>query len=512
MKGRSENKVFLEQEPRFDDIMCSLHATGKQPKGIIREMKQVMAIARRFNEEVVRPNVDALDLKMHADPDYLPWDFVKTANQWGFYSMFIPKIFGGKGYSLSCIGYFMEEIGSACAAMANLIGVHYLGYVALASAWNMRLADHISRDVVKGEETGQPCLISFAMTEPDAGTDSQNVEFMDIGNLACHARKVEGGYEVSGSKIFISNGHLSTWHMLFAYTDLDKASENMVMLAVKTGDKGFSFGKREKKMGQKGSIASELIFQNCFVPDEYVLLDNWQIAGFKRSPRQINEQILANIWSASRMGVSAFGTGAARGAFEQALRFARQTTVEGQCLIHYEWCQSLLAEMYKNAAVARLTHFESGYANGLDGVAKATNARLMYYLLKITPVSFFGVLARPFFKLPLATWLFRKISFDGQSDEEIDRIDGWGSLAKFVGTDAGMQNSRLAMELMGQAGVRHDQRAEKITRDAKLYQIYEGTNQINRINLFKRMIGRTCQGVPVFSPECDCLTASHSMN
>ncbi|MFP4040464.1 MAG: acyl-CoA dehydrogenase family protein [Desulfosudaceae bacterium] len=505
MIGRSEINAFLEKEPRFDDIMCSLRATGRQPRGIIKEMKKVMAIARKFNEEVVRPDCAALDLKMHAEPDHLPWEFVKTANQWGFYSMFIPKIFGGKGYSLSCIGYFMEEIGSACASMANLIGVHYLGYVALASAWNMRLADQISREVVRGEQTGQPCLISFAMTEPDAGTDSQNVEFMDTGSLACHAEKVTDGYIINGTKIFISNGHLSTWHMLFAYTDLDKASENMVMLAVKTGAKGFSFGKKEKKMGQKGSLASELIFQNCFVSDEYVLLDKPQMAGFNRSPRRINEQILANIWATSRMGVSAFGTGAARGAFEEALRYARETRIEGAPLLNYEWCQAMLAEMYKNMAVARLSHFESGYANGMDGIGKAVNIKPLYYLMKFTPVKIFDLICRPYFKLSFATWFFRKIAFDWQKDEEIDRIDGWGSLAKFVGTDAGMKNSRMALELMGPVGVRHDQRAEKVARDAKLYQIYEGTNQINRINLFKRLIARTCPDVPVFSRDCDCV-------
>lgn len=311
----------MENEPKFEDIMCSLRAIGKQPKGIIKETQTVMAVARKFNEKVTRPYVLELDRKMHEDPDYLPWDFVKKASEWGFYSMFMPRFLGGNGYHFSCMSPFSEELGSVCAAMANLIGVHYLGYAALALSWNMRLIDQISRDVINGEKNGKPCLLSFAMTEPDAGTDSQNVEFMDTGSLACHARKVSGGYVVNGTKIFISCGHLATWHMLFAYTDPAKASENMVMLAVKTGTKGFSFGKKEKKMGQKASLASELVFQDCFVPDEYVLLDKAQITHLSKTPRQITEQILASIWAASRMGVGALGTGSARGAFEQALRF-----------------------------------------------------------------------------------------------------------------------------------------------------------------------------------------------
>jgi len=195
-----------------------------------------------------------LDLKMTRDHDYLPWEFIKKANEWGFYTMFIPKIFGGKGYNFSCIGYFIEEISSACLAMGNLIGVHYLGVSMLTSSWNLKMMNKILSEVAQGEKTGKPCLLTLAMTEPDAGTDSQNTEFMNTGNLRCHAQKVDGGYIVNGTKIFISCGHLSTWHMVHAYTDLDRAAENTVMFAVKTGAKGFSFGKTEKKWVRKEAL------------------------------------------------------------------------------------------------------------------------------------------------------------------------------------------------------------------------------------------------------------------
>lgn len=502
MMPRSEMKAFLNNEPRFDDIMCSLKATAKQPKGIIREMEQVIAVARKFNQEVTRPYVSELDLKMHQDPDYLPWDFVKKAAEWGFYSMFIPKIFGGKGFNLSCMGCFVEEIGSVCASMANLIGVHYLGYLALVASWNLKMLDEISRDVVSGEKEGDPRLISFAMTEPDAGTDSQNVEFMDGGTLACHAEKVSGGYKVNGNKIFISCGHLSTWHMLFAYTDLKKASENMVILAVKTDTQGFSFGKREKKMGQKACPASELIFRDCFVPDHYVLLDQERSKKLNRSPQKTTEQVFAYIWAASRMGVSGFGVGIARGALEEALRFASETEIDGKLLINQEWCQHMLAEMYKNVAVGRLTYLESAYANGMHGVSKLVNAKPIYYLLKYSPFSLIDSILVKVLQIPLMNWMSAKLGLDFQSDEEIDRIDGWGSLAKFVGTDAGVQNSRMALEIMGQAGIRHDQKVEKLMRDGKLYQIYEGTNQINRINLFKRFMAKTRPGTECFPANC----------
>ena len=499
MISRFEKKQLLQKEPRFDDLSCALRAVSSQPKGIVREAREVFAIARKFTNEVIRPHVLELDLKMTQDHDYLPWDFVQKANEWGFYTMFIPKIFGGKGYNLSTIGYFLEEVASACLAMANLIGVHYLGYTKLVSSWNLRMINKLSRAVAEGEKTGKPCLLTLAMTEPDAGTDAQNTEFMNTGNLRCHAKKVDGGYKITGTKIFISCGHLSTWHLVHAYTDLERAAENTVMLAVKTGTKGFSFGKTEKKMGQQGSIASELIFNNCFVPDEDVCLDNAQALQLTRSFKATNAQVFSYIWATSRVGVGYFGTAAARGAFEQALRFASQQKVDGKLLVNHEWCQSMLGEMFRNVAVSRAACFEGIQSSAMHGLWKMLNIKPIYYMTKYTPafllLKIFGWLCEK----PFTTWLFRKICFDLQTDAEIDRIDGWGSLAKITGTDAGIKNSHLALELMGQAGLRHDQMAEKILRDVKLLQIYEGTNQVNRINVFKRFIARNCRDVEVFS-------------
>ncbi|MFP4446577.1 MAG: acyl-CoA dehydrogenase family protein [Desulfosudaceae bacterium] len=498
MLSGAQIRSLIRREPAFDDITCSLRATGRQPQGIIRETAKVVAIARKFNDEVARPQVLQMDRRLHEDPDYLPWDFVKKANEWRMYTMFLPKIFGGQGYSLSCVGYFMEELASVCLSLANLVGVHYLGYAGLVSTWNMKLANRISREVREGERTGQPCLISFAMTEPDAGTDSQNVEFMDSGSLACHARPVDGGYVLNGTKIFISCGHLSTWHAVFAYTDPARGAENMVVLAVKTGAEGFSFGKKEKKMGQKASVASELVFRDCFVPDDQVLLDKKTTGRLSRGARETTEQILAYIWGASRTGVGAFGTGAARGAYETALAFAGQTEVEGARLINHEWCQHTLGEMYKNVALARMAYLEAGYANGLHGLWKLLNFKPLYYSMRLTPARLADLIYGRLCERPFFTRLFQKISFDFQSEEEINRVDGLGSLAKFVGTDAGAANCRLALELMGQAGIRHDHRAEKMMRDAKLLQIYEGTNEVNRINLFKRFGCRTCPGARSF--------------
>ncbi len=491
---------LLNLEPRFADMSCSMRACAKQPGAIAKETEKAVAIARKFNREVTRLHDLEADAALQEDPGKLPREIVEDANRRGFYTMFIPRIFGGQGYSLSCAGPFLEEISSVCLATANIIGVHYLGFTILTASWNPEMINRIAREVAEGEKSGEPCLLSLAITEPEAGTDVQNIELMDRGAPGCRAEKTENGYVLNGTKIFISMGHLSTWHIVNAYTDLSRPSETTVMLAVKRGMPGFSLGKKEDKMGQKACPASELVFKDCPVPAENVCFESRDADRRPRGIKGTNEQILAYIWGASRMGVAAFGAGAARGAFEQALAFAGETEIAGKPLASHQWCQGMLAEMYKNAAAARTLYMEANYANGLYGLWKYLNAKPLYYANRIIPRAVFDRIGPWICRKRITTRLLRKLALDLQKDEEIDRVDGWASLAKFASTDAAVKNCRLALEIMGGAGLRHDRRIEKITRDAKLLQIYEGTNQINRINLFKRLVKRNCPDAEVFSP------------
>jgi len=495
----SDVKSLCAREPSFDDMICSLRAISRQPKKMRKETAEVVALARKFNDEVVRPYAAELDRKVQEDPGFLPLEFIETANRWGLYTLWIPRIFGGKGCNLPSFSYFVEEIASACTAMANLIGVHYLGVATLISAWNTPIIQRVFSEVVQGEQNGQPCLISLALTEPGAGTDVEETELMDRGKIACHARKVAGGYVVNGSKVFISNGHLSTWHMLYSFADLKKPSSNLVMLAVKTGSKGFSFGRKERKMGQKGCPASELIFDECFVADENVCIDPEQTAKLSRSATETTMQLIDYLFGASRAGVGAFGTGVARGAFEAALKFAAETDVEGKKLINHEWAQSMLAQMYRNVLVSRYAYVEANYAHGMDGMFRLLQLKPLYYLTRYAPSAALKLVVTPLMDSRLGTWLMRKIHCDSQTEEEIERTSGLGSLAKFTGTDAGVKNGQLALDLMGQAGLRQDRLAEKHLRDAKLMQIYEGTNQLNRINLFKCLVAKGIPQVSVFT-------------
>ena len=498
MISNSDIKKLLGRDPAFDDIMCSLQSVPRMPRGIVKETRRVMAYVRKFNDEYVREQSLDVDRACQEQDDLLPWDLVEEANRRGLYSMWIPRLFGGRGYNLGSLSYALEELASVCTGIANVVGVHYLGVTVLFSTWNMRVINRVLRETVEGEKTGKPCILSLAITEPSAGTDVEDVELVDRGTVTCFARRVKGGYVLNGRKVFISMGHVSTWHIIIAYTDLKKPSENMMVCAVKTGTKGFSFGRKEHKMGQLACPASELLFEDCFVPDELVCYDNLQTRGCRSSKKKINRTLINLILSASRAGVAAFGAGVARGAFEEALRFASGTTLDNRLLLNHEWVQCMLAEMYKNAALARLGYAESNYANGLYGMVKLLQKKPLYYMTKYTPARLMDKFCAPVMNMNVTTRLFRKIYFDWIRDEDLQRATGWASLAKFSATDLGVTNCHMALELMGQAGLRHDGRAEKHLRDAKLLQIYEGTNQLNRLTLFDCLIGRSTPGRSVF--------------
>ncbi len=468
--------------------MCSLDTVGRMPRGISGEIRQAVGMARRFNHTVVRPYALELDRKMQEDPTYVPWDLVKEINRWGFYTAWIPKIFGGKGWNLNTIVPVMEELCSECAGIGNLMGVQYFGISILFAAWNPRIIDKVCREVVEGEKSGEPCLVAGLVTEPGAGTDAEETELLHKAQVRCHARRVEGGYVVNGTKVFISNGHVSTWHMTTVFEDINRPEETMMCLAINKDMKGFNFGRMEKKMGQKGCPASEIILEDCFVPDEYVCINPEQIKRLKHSSRETAQQVIDFVVSLTRPGVGAMGAGVARGAFQEALAFARETVVEGKPLINHEWAQCLLAEMYKNVALARLTYMECNHINGLYGMAALLNIKPLYYYMKAMPTSVLDRVMPIANRMEATKHIFRRIIMDWQKKEDAERASGWASLSKFAATDLGIKNCHLAVELMGQAGIRHDRRVEKMLRDSKLLQIYEGTNQLNRLNLFKCLV------------------------
>jgi acyl-CoA dehydrogenase len=499
-KIRKKEKLnLLSQGPTMEEAFNSLECQHRLARGLHKDVKTAIAIARKFNNEVVRPMALEMDAKCMADHDYLPWDFLKKAGDWGLYSLFIPKLFGGRGLSFLGMYPFIEEISSVCAGLGHIIFVHYLGVATVFPSFNARILSKVLRDIAKSEKEGTPRLLDLVITEPEAGTDVQEPILIGRGRVGTIAKKVEKGFVINGRKIFISNGHLSYWHIVMAFEDKKNQMESFIQCVIPNGTEGFSFGAREKKMGNLASTASELLFENCFISDEWVTMraQGPDIKNSKKGARWIVHSIIDYVVSSSRAGVGAIATGVGRGAYEIAMNYARKKQVAGDLLANHQWAQIILTDMYRNTSMSRLLYMESAYADMLSGLFKLLLKKPVHYFSELMPRWYFTLLS-PLIKLKITTKLMRKYYFDWYSDEERNISSGWASIAKYTCSDVGLVNANLALDLMGADGLRHENGAEKCFRDIKLQQIYESTNQINQMNLFCCLVGNRYPEVEFF--------------
>lgn len=495
---RTEKSRYSSAGFSFMDSLNSLEAQHRLPARIKVDFHESTKLARRFIEQVIQPVYQDIDRKIMEDNEYLPVDFIRKANEWGLYTLWIPKMYGGQGMNMLSLYPFMEEVSSVCAGLANLIGAHYLGVSVLCASCNIKVINRILRSVVSECNKGNPCLISLAWTEPDAGTDSSEIPLLPHAKVRTQATKVGGGYIVNGSKVFISAGHVSTWHMLICYEDIKRPADTLIMLAVKNGMKGFTFGHKEEKMGQKACVASELIFEDCFVPDENVCFSGDQLGGLNITAREAGLKVISLFPPVSQPGVGSIGTGIARAACDAAIRYAAKKKIAGESLINQEWVQMAIADMYANVITARTLYMEAAYAAGLKSMIRLLFAKVLFYLSLYTPSWMFTLFVSPLFNIEIVNRLYRKMNFEWTSDEDERHMSGLGALTKFSCTDIAVANCAKALDLMGADGTRNDIGAEKLLRDAKLLQIYEGTNEVNRINLFSHHIAHNMPGVRVF--------------
>jgi len=500
--SKRELQKLLAVGPDIGDILPP-NIAGINTSGIGDDVKRAVALARKFNEEVVKPVYKKIDQAVQIDHDYLPWEFIKTANEWGFYTLWIPKMFGGAGWHMASIYIFLEEIASCCCGLSNVIGVHYLGMSSLMTGFNMKVIKKVLGEVVQGEKTGVPCLISLALTEPAAGSDVEENELLEQGKVGTIAKRVEGGYRLNGAKCFISGGHYSTWHITVCYGDRKRPAETFMLFAIRNGMPGFSFGAKENKMGQRACVASELIYEDVFVPDDLVMIspDTFKDTGL--SYYDVSNMTIESALAASRPGVGAFACGIARGAYEAALAYAETKMVGGARLINHQYAQNILAEMHKNVAMARLTYIQAAQFTCIWGLFRILHQTWSYRPLRILPRSIQAVLIKPFLNLKLTTNVVRKICYNPKNLKEYQAAIAWASIAKFGISDIGYINCMLAAQLMGVDGTRQDHNLEKHLRDSKLLQIYEGTNQLNRQIVFKHMIARDVDGVEMFAKKAE---------
>ena len=494
-------KIDFDREDLFDfeTSFYSLTALKKYHPRLVKQIHSSWEEERRFCREELAPLVLEEDRKHAQNPDYLSWEMLRLAGKHGRLSAFIPRFMGGN--ARSSLGFSMinqEEQASVDTAFSGLMGGHGLGLCALMVTYNLRILTEVAEKIVENEKKEKPYVIDCAITEPMAGTDVEEVELYPKAKLICQAKKVPGGAILNGRKVFISTGHMASDHVILMPFDLRDPVNTYACFLVPNDAKGFSLGRKERKMGQRAGPASELIFEDCFVPEDRIVIDANKYS--KEKFPGAFDSLLYTVLGITRTAVGAMSTGNARGSFERVLYLAKRTKYKGKTLLNQQWVQAILTNMYINVMMARSVYLEAQFSllNNLEmpgmEMPSIMNTRVATFLMK---------------KLMKNPW-WRKILFSERMQEYLvkrltklpqdqqARIQIMSSLAKVVGSDIAMENAHLAVEFLSRSGLRHDAGIEKIFRDAKLLQIFEGTNQLNRLNIFKNLIARHYPEVQVF--------------
>ncbi|GLI54063.1 acyl-CoA dehydrogenase family protein [Thermodesulfovibrio yellowstonii] len=366
---------------------------------LTEEQRMIKDLARQIAEEHVLPVRAELD-----ETGEFPWDIMKILAQADMFRVFIPSEYGGLGTGALELCLVVEELSRVCLGVSTTYAANALGTYPILLFGTEEQKKKYLPDIADGKR-----LVAFALTEPNAGSDA--------GGIQTTATKDGDYYILNGRKQWITNGGEAEIYTVIALTDKSKGARGASAFIVEKGTPGFSFGKKENKMGIRASATRELIFEDCKIPKENML--GREGMGFIVAMKTLDQ---------SRVGVGAQGLGVAQGAFEEAAKFAKQRIQFGQPVISFQAVQHMLADMAIQIEAARALIYS--VARYIDSGAK-----------DITKAS---------------------------------------AMAKTFATDVAMKVTVDAVQVMGGSGYMKDYPVEKMMRDAKILQIYEGTNQIQR--------------------------------
>ncbi|MBI4296304.1 MAG: acyl-CoA dehydrogenase family protein [Chloroflexi bacterium] len=380
---------------------------------LTEEQKTIKQLARRVAEEKILPVRAGLD-----EREEFPWDVIKELAATDMFRVFIPEQYGGLGGGIFELCLVVEELSRVCSGVAVSFAASALGTFPLLLYGSEEQKQKYLPAIADGKK-----LAAFALTESTAGSDASAIKTT--------AERKDGGYVLNGTKQFITNGGDAELYTVIALTAKEKGARGASAFLVEKGANGFSFGKKEKKMGIRASSTRELVFQNCLVPE--TALVGKEGLGFI---------ITMKLLDRSRPGVAAQAVGLAQGSLEAAVDYTRKRIQFGHPLIALQAVQQILADMATQTEAARALVYS--VARMIDSGAK-------------------------------------------EYTEE-------SAMAKVFASDVAMKVTTDAVQVMGGAGYMRDYPVEKMMRDAKITQIYEGSNQVLRsaitIELRKRKGGR----------------------
>jgi butyryl-CoA dehydrogenase len=384
--------VYLDLSP--DDIAI---------RDLAREIvdKEIAPIARRIDED-----------------EEFPRTALHTLGSTGLIGLLVPEQYGGSGGTMLQYCLVLEEIASACGATAATYMTQVHGMLPLLQVGSETQKERWLPASALGDR-----VMSIALTEPSAGSD--------LASIRTRAKRVDGGYLINGSKIFITNGNESDIMSVFVRTS-DERHKGMTILLVESSAPGLSFGKPLEKMGIRGSDTAEIFFSNVFVPDEQRIGQEGE--GFK---------VVMGALGDARISTAAQACGLGRGAWARAYEYALRREQFGQRIFEFQAIQLRLMTM----------------------LSKVTSAQVLLYQVA------------------------RMIDQGTRPEYSIE-----SAMAKSYCSDLAMEVTTGCVDVLGGYGYTREYEVERFMRDAKVTQIYDGTNDVNRLVMARQLERRRLAG------------------
>jgi butyryl-CoA dehydrogenase len=375
------------------------------------EHRMIRRMVREFAEKEIGPRAEEID-----ETDLFPDDLLRRMGELGIIGLPFPEEYGGSGFGYTSMVIALEEIARVSGSMAITLDAQtslYCEPVFLFGTEEQKQKYLVP--AARGEKIG-----AFGLTEPQAGSDAG----------ATRTRAVlddeTDEWVINGQKNFITNGSIADFVVITAKTDPDAGTRGISAFIVEKGAPGFQAGRDEDKMGLRGSVTSELFFENCRIPAENLL--GTENEGFR--------QFMITL-DAGRVAIAAMAVGLAQGAFERAVAYAKEREQFGRPIANFQAVRWMIAEMATEIEAARLM-------------------------------------------VNRAAWL----------RERGERFTKEAAMAKVFATDTSERVCYKAIQIHGGYGYVREYEVERMYRDQRLCSIGEGTNQIQRLVISRQILGR----------------------
>lgn len=377
---------------------------------LIEEQQLIRETVREFALKEVEPIAREIDRTGE-----FPISTIKKMAELNLMGIPFPEKYGGAGSDELSYIIAIEELARVCGSTAITLAAHIslCSYPIYAFGNEEQKLKYLV-PLTQGKHLG-----ALGLTEPEAGSDA--------GATRTSAIKQKKGYLINGNKILITNANVAETFVITARTDKDAShSHGISSFIIERGFKGFSNGKKEDKLGLRGSDTGELVFEDCFVPEENLLGKPGE--GFKH--------ILQGL-DTGRISIGALALGIAQGALDKCIPYVKERKQFGKSLGSFQAIQHMIANMAMEIEAAR--HLVYNAARLMDA-------------------------GRPFSKK--------------------------AAMAKLFASETAMRITKNAIQVFGGYGYMSEYQVERYYRDAKLCEIGEGTSEIQRLVIARQIIGR----------------------